>query len=132
MQLTDLVPGSQVVIDDGFNHLSGAAVAKTSNSIITLFDGRKFNARNGRRWGDKSTWHPVCIAHSYKPDGGLMTWDEANEINRDKRAEKDRYNLAIKLRDLPWKSYSLETLKAAENALISAGALEAEKDVTHA
>lgn len=124
MKLSDLKPKDDIVINDGYNHLSGDVVKKINTKWIETIQGVKFNLRNGEQWGrGRDSWSShICHIETTRKGNSfmsyeLMEWNEAREIIEKQKEESARIVLAVKLRDLKWKSLPMNILQQV-NAII--------------
>lgn len=102
MKLQDVKTGDTVVISPCSGH-DLWKVAEVTAHTKTRFTagGIQFNRRTGVKIGDADNWgHKTRIAENLKTYGLLMTPQEAETRNAERRVENHRLNLIITLRNL--------------------------------
>ena len=119
MRLTELTKGANIVLNDGYGHLTCAIVAKVNTKWIETAEGKKYNINNGKLWGSGGdVWRvnqPRIAMGNNRRD--VMEWDEARELIATKQVEDGRLALAYKMRGISWTMLSRAALEKI-NAII--------------
>ena len=113
MKLTELTKGANIVLNDGYGHLTCAIVAKVNSKWIEIAEGKKYNINDGKLWGsggDGWSMHRprIEMGNNWRD---VMEWDEARELIARKTAEDERLALAYKMRGVNWKTLSRDALE---------------------